>query len=161
MRNRIAGAVALVLVAVGGCGADVPDGLAQKVAADCPGLVEPEPLAVVTQGFVVSQISSEAGQACKVWINDGREVLLVSLIAHASEQEAVQRTAGLCDDMALDEPDKSCAAAVSGNETYALHGVAGRWEARITVYEILVGDDAKDAVHQMLEDLRKSEKTKS
>ncbi len=41
-----------------------------------------------------------------------------------------------------------------------MHGVAGRWEVRIKVYEIPVNDEVKGAVHQLLEDLRNSSKTK-
>ncbi|NKE58348.1 hypothetical protein FXN61_16560 [Lentzea sp. PSKA42] len=87
-------------------------------------------------------------------------MLLVSLIAHPSQEVAEKLTAGLCPSGVLDEADKSCTASTADSGKFAVHGVAGRWEVRIAVYEIPVNDEAKDAVHQILKDLRSSSKTK-
>ena len=98
--------------------------------------------------------------SCKVSIRDGRDVLLVSLIAHPSQEVAEQQAAMLCPSGSLDEPDKSCTASTADSGRLAVHGAAGRWEVRIAVSEIPVNDEAKDAVHQILDDLRGSSKTR-
>jgi hypothetical protein len=161
MKNTFASASAvLTLMTVASCGVDVPAGLADKVNSGCPDLVKPEPVAVITQGLEVSQVASEVAGSCKVSVRDGRDVLLVSLITHPTREVAEQLTAGLCPSGVLDEPDKSCTASTADSGKYAVHGVAGRWEVRIAVFEIPVNDEAKDAVHQILDDLRNSNKTK-
>ncbi len=161
MKISFASASALLaLMIVAACGVDVPAGLEDKVNAGCPDLVKPEPVAVITQGFEVSQVASEVADSCMVSVRDGRDVLLVSVIAHSSQEVAEQLTAGLCPSGVLDESDKSCTASSADSGTFAVHGVAGRWEVRITVYEIPVNDEAKDAVHQIFKDLRSSNKTK-
>ena len=141
----------------------MPTGLANKVKSDFPDFVKPEPVAVITEGFEVSCGESKVedlGESCKVSIRDGRDGLLVSLIGHPSEEVAEQLTAGLCPSGVLDESDKSCTVSETDSGAFAVHGVAGRWEVRIKVYEIPVNDKAKDAVHQLLKDLRSSSKTK-
>jgi hypothetical protein len=161
MRSTSAGAFSiLVLVAAAACGVDVPAGLAEKVNSGCPDLVRPEPVAVITRGFEVSRVVSEVADSCKVSVRDGRDVLLVSLVAYANPEEAERLTPMLCPSGALDEPDKSCTASSVDGGTFAVHGVAGRWEVRIAVYEIPVNDEAKEAVHQILRDLKDSNKTK-
>lgn len=149
-------------MSIAACGVDVPAGLADKVNSDCPGLVKPEPVAVITQGFEVSWVESKVedhGESCKVSIRDGRDVLLVSLVAYPSPEMAEQYTAMLCPAGKLDESDKSCTASEADSGKFAVHGVAGRWEVRVAVYEISVNDEAKDAVFQILKDLRTSKKT--
>lgn len=141
------------------CGVDVPAGLADKVNSGCPDLVKPEPVAVITQGLEVSQVASKVADSCMVSVRDGRDVLLVSLIGHASREVAEQLTAGLCPNGVLDGSDKSCVAGAADSGAFAVHGVAGRWEVRIKVYEIPVNDEVKDAVYQILKDLRSSKKT--
>src|SRR5688500_11535728 len=112
----------LALLAVGACGVDVPAGLADKVNSGCPDLLKPEPVAVITLGFEVSQIASEVADSCTVSIRDGRDVLLVSLIAHPSQEVAEQQSAMLCPSGSLDEPDKSCTASTADSGTFAVHG---------------------------------------
>ncbi|MFI6100257.1 hypothetical protein ACIA8G_32325 [Lentzea sp. NPDC051213] len=153
-------AAVLALMTIAACGVDVPAGLADKINSGCPGLVRPDPLAVITQGFEVSWVESEAGQSCKVWIRDGRDVLLVSLIAYPSKEEAERLTPMLCPRGVLDGSDKSCIASSADSRRFAVHGLAGRWEVRIAVKEIPVNVEAKDAVYQILKDLRSSDKTK-
>lgn len=164
MKIRFASALAvLVLMAIAACGVDVPAGLADKVNSSCPDLVKPEPVAVITQGFEVSWVESKVedhGESCKVSLRGGRDVLLVSLVRHPSQEVAERLTAGLCPSGVSDEPDKSCTVSSADSGAFAVHGVAGRWEVRIKVYEIPVNDEAKDAVHQILKDLRSSSKTK-
>ncbi|MCP2250959.1 hypothetical protein [Lentzea aerocolonigenes] len=161
MKITLASAVAaLALMAVAGCGVDVPAGLEDKVNSGCPGLVKPEPVAIITRGLEVSQVDGGIADSCKVSVRDGREVLLVSLVGHPSQEVAERLTGGLCPSGVLDEPDKSCTASEADSGAFAVHGVAGRWEVRIKVYEIPVNDEVKGAVHQLLEDLRNSSKTK-
>ncbi len=161
MKTTLASALgALVLMTIAACGVDVPAGLVDKVNSGCPDLLKPEPLAVITQGFEVSQVVSNVADSCKVSVREaGRDVLLVSLIAHPDQEAAERLTGGLCLSGGLDA-DKSCTASEAGSGTFSVHGVAGRWEVRIAVYEIPVNDEAKKAVHQILEDLRSSDRTK-
>lgn len=160
MRIKFVSASAALLMTVVACGVDVPAGLANKVNSGCPDLLKPEPVAVITQGLEVSQVVSEVADSCKVFVRDGRQVLLVSLVAYASPEEAERLTPILCARGVLDEPDKSCTVSSADSGKFAVHGVAGRWEVRVAVYEIPVNDEAKEAVHQILKDLRSSSKTK-
>ncbi|MDT7786398.1 MAG: hypothetical protein QOF58_4817 [Pseudonocardiales bacterium] len=150
---------AFVLMNLAACGTDVPAGLADKVNSGCPGLLKPEPVAVITKGHEVSQVASEVAGSCKVSVRDGRDVLSVGVVEYQSPEQAEDLVPKLCPSGVL-EADKWCTASSPGSETYEVHGVAGRREVRVKVYELPVNDEVKDAVRQIITDLRNSDKTK-
>lgn len=152
--------VALVLATAAACGTDVPAGLAAKVESGCPGLLKPEPLAVITEGFVVSQVVSEVADSCKVSVSDGREVLSLGLVAYASQEESERLTPMLCTSGALDPGTKSCKASEPSGGGLSVHAVAGRWNVRVSVRGIPVNGDGEKAVQQIIENLRNSDRTK-
>ena len=49
-------------------------------------------------------------------------------------------------------------AGTGDGETYSLHAVAGRWNVRVSVFEVPVSDDVKDAVQQIVEDLQPNQR---
>lgn len=112
-------------MATAACGVDVPVGLADKVNSGCPDMMKPEPVAVITRGFVVSQVESEVADNFMVSLQDGCDVLLVSLIAHPSQEVAKRLTGMFCPSGVLDESGKSCTAFEADSGKFALHGVAG------------------------------------
>ena len=142
------------------CGTDVPAGLADKVQAGCPGLLKPEPLAVITKGFVVSEVSSPETNGCHVFVSTGRKALSMGLGAYASPEESERLTPMLCASGKLDAETKACTADAVDDEEYSLHAVAGRWNVRVSVTGVPVTDEVKDAVQQIVEDLRNSDKTR-
>ncbi|WP_086668931.1 hypothetical protein [Lentzea kentuckyensis] len=148
------------LALVTACGTDVPSGLAEKVESGCPGLLKPEPVAVITQGFQVSQVSAEEADSCQVFVSTGQKVLGLGLVAYASQEESERLTPMLCTSGVLDSKTKSCEAGQPGEGGLAVHAVAGRWNVRVSVYEVPVNDEIKEAVQQIVEDLRNSDKTK-
>lgn len=148
------------LALVTACGADVPSGLAEKVESGCPGLLKPEPVAVITKGFQVSKVSSEEADSCQVFVSTGQKVLGLGLVAYASQEEAERLTPMLCTSGVLDSKTKSCEAGQPGEGGLSVHAVAGRWNVRVSVYEVPVNDEIKEAVQQIVEDLRNSDKTK-
>ncbi|MDX8149513.1 hypothetical protein SK854_45840 [Lentzea sp. BCCO 10_0061] len=161
MRTRFAAALtAFMLMAVAACGTDVPAGLADKVKSGCPDLLKPEPLAVITKGFVVSEVNSVETNGCQVFVSTGRKALNVGIVAYASAEESERLTPMLCTDGKLDAETKACTAGTVDGETYSLHAVAGRWNVRVSVFEVPVTDEVKDAVQQIVEDLRSSDKTR-
>lgn len=159
MRIRFA-AVLAALTFVAACGTDVPAGLADKVESGCPGLLRPEPLAVITEGFEVSQVDSEAADSCQVFVSTGQKVLSLGLVAYTSQEESERLTPMLCASGVLDSKTKSCEAGQPGDGGLSVHAVAGRWNVRVSVYEVPVNDEIKEAVQQIVEDLRNSDKTK-
>ena len=161
MRTRFAAALtAFMLMAVAACGTDVPAGLADKVKLGCPDLLKPEPLAVITKGFVVSEVNSVETNGCHVFVSTGRKALSVGIVAYVSPEESERLTPMLCTDGKLDAETKACTAGTVDGETYSLHAVAGRWNVRVSVFEVPVTDEVKDAVQQIVEDLRSSDKTR-
>lgn len=156
---RIGFAAALVFVSVAACGVDVPAGLADKLKA-CPGMVKPEPVAVITEGHEVTEVKLERDAMCIVKTQGDRTVLDIGLIGYPSHELAEQNTAMLCQGREWDGADKSCAVAPPDGGRLIVHGVAGRWEARVAVYEVPINDEVKDAAYQILKDLRNSDKTK-
>ncbi|WP_093588463.1 hypothetical protein [Lentzea waywayandensis] len=160
MRIRFAGVLA-ALAFVAACGTDVPAGLADKVESGCPGLLKPEPLAVITKGFVVSEVNSVETNGCQVFVSTGKQVLSLGLVAYASQEESERLTPMLCASGVLDSETKSCEAGQPGDEGLSVHAVAGRWNVRVHVYELSVNDEIKEAVQQIIEDLRSSDKTRN
>ncbi|MGW4211347.1 hypothetical protein ACWEIJ_25365 [Lentzea sp. NPDC004789] len=160
MRTRFAAALtALVLMTMTACGTDVPAGLADKVKSGCPDLLKPEPLAVITKGFEVSQVNAVGTNGCQVFVSTGRQVLNVGLVAYSSPEESARLTPMLCGSGKLDAKTKSCEGdAPSGGLT--VHAAAGRWSAVVSVSEVPVNDDVKAAVQQIVEDLGNSDKTR-
>ncbi|MFS8104285.1 hypothetical protein LFM09_44985 [Lentzea alba] len=152
--------MALVLTTVAACGVEVPAGLADKVKSGCPDLVKPEPVAVIAQGLEVSEVVSERAESCTVSVRDGRVVLDIGLIGYPSQDIADQQAAVECHSREWDASDKSCSVTSPGGGRFIVRGVAGRWVARVAVYEVTINDDVKDAAYQILEDLRSSGKTK-
>ncbi|WP_143086991.1 hypothetical protein [Lentzea flaviverrucosa] len=142
------------------CGTDVPAGLADKVKSGCPDLLRPEPLAVITKGFVVSEVNSPETNGCHVFVSTGRKALSMGLVAYSSPEESERLTPMLCTGGELDAETKACTAGTVDDETYSLHAVAGRWSVGVSVFEIPVTDEVKGAVQQIVEDLRSSEKTR-
>lgn len=66
----------------------------------------------------------------------------------------------LCTSGALDPGTRSCKASQPGSGGISVHAVAGRWNVRVSVHEILVDGDGEEAVQQIIEDLRNSDRTK-
>ncbi|WP_144065790.1 hypothetical protein [Lentzea albidocapillata] len=149
------------LALVTACGTDVPAGLADKVESGCPGLLKPEPLAVITKGFEVSQVNSEEADSCQVFVSTGKKILSLGLGAYASQEESERLTPMLCTSGVLDSETKSCEAGQPGDVGLSVHAVAGRWNVRVYVYEVPANDEIKEAVQQIIEDLRSSNKTKN
>jgi hypothetical protein len=158
VRIRLA-AVVTALAFVAACGTDVPAGLADKVESGCPGLLKPEPLAIITKGFEVSQVSSEGADSCEVFVSTGKKVLTLGLVAYASQEESERLTPMLCTSGVLDPQTKSCEAGQPGDGALSVHAVAGRWNVRVYVYEVPANDGIMEAVQQIIEDLRSSDKT--
>ncbi|MFD4669956.1 hypothetical protein ACFWNN_09485 [Lentzea sp. NPDC058450] len=156
---RLAGALA-ALAFVTACGTDVPSGLAEKIEAGCPGLLKPEPVAVITQGLQVSEVNSEVPDSCQVFVSTGKKVLGLGLVAYASEEESERLTPMLCTSGVLDAKTKSCEAGPPGEGGLSVHAVAGRWNVRISVSEVPIDDEIKAAVQQIVEDLRNSDRTR-
>jgi hypothetical protein len=74
VRSRFAAALTVfVLMTMTACGTDVPAGLADEVKSGCPELLKPEPLAVITKGFEVSQVNSVEVNGCQVFVSTGRQ----------------------------------------------------------------------------------------
>ncbi|WP_394618038.1 hypothetical protein JNUCC0626_02730 [Lentzea sp. JNUCC 0626] len=160
MRTRFAAALtAFVLMTTAACGTDVPAGLAEKVESGCPGLLKPETLAVITKGFVVSEVNLVDTNGCQVFVSTGRQVLNVGIVAYSSPEESERLTPMLCESGVLDAKTKSCADDKSGGG-YTVRATAGKWSIGASVYEIPVNDDVKDAMLQVVEDLRDSDKTR-
>ncbi|MFD4636306.1 hypothetical protein ACFWN2_03260 [Lentzea sp. NPDC058436] len=161
MRTRFAAVLtAFVLMTTTACGTDVPAGLADKVEAGCPGLLKPEPLAVITKDLVVSEVNGVDADGCQVFVSTGRKALSVGIVAYPSPEESERLTPMLCTDGKLDVETKACTAGTVEGQTYSLHAVAGRWNVRVAVFEIPATDEVKDAVQQIVEDLRNSDKTR-
>jgi hypothetical protein len=150
---------AFVLMTVAACGTDVPAGLADKVKSGCPDLLKPEPLAVITKGFEVSEVSSGEANGCRVFVSTGRQVLNVGLVAYPSPEESERLTPMLCRSGKLDANTKSCADDEPGGR-HTVRAAAGKWSVVVSVYEVPVNDDVKEAVQQIVEDLRSSGKTR-
>ncbi|GLY46763.1 hypothetical protein [Lentzea sp. NBRC 102530] len=140
------------------CGTDVPAGLADKVESGCPGLLKPEPLAVITKGFVVSEVNTVDVNGCQVFVSTGRQVLNVGLVAYASPEESERLTPMLCESGELDANTKSCAED-KADGGYTVRATAGKWSIVASVYEVPVNDEVKAAMLQVVEDLRASGKT--
>ncbi|WP_439655961.1 hypothetical protein ACSHWB_26395 [Lentzea sp. HUAS TT2] len=81
-------------------------------------------------------------------------------VAYASAEESERLTPMLCTGGRLDVETKACTTGAVDGETYSLHAVAGRWNVRAAVFEVSVTDEVKDAVQQIVEDLRSSDKTR-
>ncbi|WP_330277852.1 hypothetical protein OG205_20560 [Lentzea sp. NBC_00516] len=160
MRIRFVGTLAAVAL-VAACGTDVPAGLADKVESGCPGPLKPEPLAVITKGFEVSEVNSAEANSCQVFVSTGKKVLSLGLVAYASQEESERLTPMLCTSGVLDSETKSCEAGQSGDGELSVHAVAGRWNVRVHVYELPSNDEIKEAVQQIIEDLRSSDKTRN
>lgn len=160
MRLRLAAALtAFVLMTMTACGTDVPAGLADKVKSGCPDLLRPEPLAVITKGFEVSQVDSVEANGCVVFVSTGRQVLTMGLVAYSGPEESERLTPMLCRSGQLDAKTKSCMdAEPSGG--LSVRAVAGKWSIGVSVYEVPVDDDVEEAVQQIVEDLRSSDKTR-
>ncbi|WP_090069508.1 hypothetical protein [Lentzea flaviverrucosa] len=150
-----------VLALVTACGTGVPAGLPDKVESGCPGLLKPEPLAVITKGFEVSQVNSEEADSCQVFVSTGKKVLSPGLVAYASQEESERLTPMLCTSGLLDSATKSCEVSRSKDQELSVHAVAGRWNVRVSVYDVPVNDGIKEAVQQIVEDLRNSDKTRN
>jgi len=152
--------MALVLMTVAACGGDVPAGLVDKIRSGCPDLIKPEPVAVITEGFEVAQVTQERGDTCTISVQDGRQVLFVGLIGYPSQEMAEQHTAMACPGGKWDRSDKSCVVAPVDGKRLTVRGVAGRWEVKISVSEVPLNDEVRDAAYQILKDLRSSDKTR-
>ncbi|MET9230012.1 hypothetical protein [Lentzea sp. NPDC003310] len=160
MRTTFVGAVAaLVLMTTAACGTDVPDGLAEKIESNCPGLLKPEPVAVITEGYVVSEVNLVEVDGCHVFVTTGKKAISVGIVAYPSPEESERLTPMLCTSGVLDAKTKSCEAGAPDGEL-SVHAVAGKWNVRVHVYEVPVTDEVRDAVQQIVEDLRNSDKTK-
>ncbi|MGI5498981.1 hypothetical protein [Lentzea sp. CA-135723] len=159
MRTKLAAALA-ALALVTACGTDVPAGLAAKIESGCPGLLKPEPVAVITEGFQVSQVGSAEPDSCEVFVSTGKKVLALGLLAHASQEESERLTPMLCTSGVLDAKTRSCEATPPGEGGLSVHAVAGRWNVRVQVSEVQIDDEIKAAVQQIVEDLRSSDKTR-
>lgn len=169
-------AAALVLMAIAACtnvdtsaGApvdktspvDVPTGLSDKVKSGCPDLIKPEPVAVITKGFEVAEVvRGPVDDICTVSVQGGRRVLLVGLIGYPSRELAEQYVDMQCPGDKFEGLDRSCKVKSRDGKSLQVHGVAGRWEVKISVSEVSINDQVEDAAVQVLEDLRQSDKTK-
>lgn len=156
---RIGFAAAFVLLSVAACGVNVPAGLEDKLKA-CPGMVKPEPVAVITKGQEVAEVKLERDTMCIVKTKDDHTTLDIGLIGYPSQELAERNTAMLCQGREWDGSDKSCAVSPPGGGRLIVHGVAGRWEVRVAVYQVQINDEVKEAAYQILKDLRNSDKTK-
>jgi hypothetical protein len=65
----------------------------------------------------------------------------------------------LCRSGKLDANTKSCADDEPGGRL-TVHAAIGKWSVVVSVYEVPVNDDVKEAVQQIVEDLRRSDKTR-
>lgn len=162
VRTRFAAALtAFLLMSMAACGTDVPAGLADKVKSGCPDLLKPEPLAIITKGFEVSEVNLVEANGCHVFVSTGRQALSMGLVAYSSPEESERLTPMLCASGELDAETKACTAGTADDKTYSLHAVAGRWNVRVSVFEVPVTDEVKGAVQQIVEDLRSSDKTRA
>ncbi|WP_330276230.1 hypothetical protein OG205_11710 [Lentzea sp. NBC_00516] len=98
--------------------------------------------------------------ACDHVVSTGKQVLSLGIVAYASQEESERLTPMLCASGVLDSATKSCEAGQPGDEGLSVHAVAGRWNVRVHVYELPVNDEIKEAVQQIVEDLRNSDKTR-
>jgi hypothetical protein len=125
-----------------------------------PGLLKPEPLAVITKGFVVSEVNAVETNGCHVFVSTGRKALSVGIVAYPSPEESERLTPMLCTSGELDAGTKACTVHTGDVKSYSPHAVAGWWNVRVAVFEIPVTDEVKDAVQQIVEDLRNFGKTR-
>ncbi|KOV82306.1 hypothetical protein [Nocardia sp. NRRL S-836] len=171
----VSAAVALALTAVGACSSvdapagaptgkgasvEVPAGLSDKVGSGCPDLIKPEPVAVITKGFEVVEVArGAAADSCTVSVRGGREVLFVGLIGYPGKELAEQYVDMQCPGDGFEGADQSCKIAARDGKGLRVHGVAGRWEVKISVSEVPMSDEVEGAAVQILNDLRSSKKT--
>lgn len=114
---------------------DVPAELADKVKSGCPDLIKPEPVAIITRGFEVAEVArGPVNDICTVSVQDGRQVLSVGLIGYPSKELAEQYVDMQCPGNGFEGPDQSCKVTTRDGENFKVHGVAGRWEVKISVF---------------------------
>ena len=71
-------------------------------------MVAPEPVAVITEGLEVTDVSLDRDTMCAVKVEGGRTVLDIGLIAYPGEQLAVRQAGMMCRGGEFSGPDKSC-----------------------------------------------------